>query len=138
MGMVYRECRIAESPWLFYRVKPMFGSWGGLFSPWTTAGRRSAAARRQRPWMERALAGINEALIVTDPEGRILFLNAIAETLTGWAQSGAAGGPLGAILRLADEQTRRPLESPPLHSLEEGAAARWVRHTLLIRKDGEI
>src|SRR3954467_7920981 len=119
MGMVYRDGRIAESPWLFYRVKPMFGSWGGLFSPWTTAGRRSAAARRQRPWMERALAGIDEALIVTDPEGGILYLNAIAETLTGWSQSGAAGRPLGEVLRLADEQTRRPLEGPVLPPLEE-------------------
>src|SRR3954467_5731627 len=123
MGMVYRDGRIAESPWLFYRVKPMFGSWGGLFSPWTTAGRRSAAARRQRPWMERALAGINEALIVTDPEGRILFLNAIAEALTGWAQSSAAGRPLAEVLRLADEQTRKPLESPVFRPLEGGARA---------------
>jgi PAS domain S-box-containing protein len=88
--------------------------------------------------MERALAGINEALIVTDPEGLILFLNAFAETLTGWSQAGAAGRPLGEILRLADEQTRRPLESPVLQALEENAATRWVRHTLLIRKDGEI
>src|SRR4051812_33898367 len=116
----------------------MFGSWGGWFRSWTRAGRRSAEARRRRPWMERALAGINEALIVNDPEGRVLFLNAIAEALTGWTQSSAAGRPLAEVLRLADEQTRKPLESPVFHSLEEDAAARWVRHTLLIRKDGEM
>jgi PAS domain S-box-containing protein len=115
----------------------MLGSWGRLFNPWTAAGRRAAAAKRQRPWMERALAGINEALIVIDPEGRVLFLNAIAERLTGWSQAGGAGRPLPEILRLADEQTRRPLEISLLPSLAEDAAARWVRHTLLIRKDGE-
>src|SRR3954454_12671683 len=116
----------------------MFGSSGGWFRSWTRAGRRSAEAMRRRPWMERALAGINEALIVNDPEGRVLFLNAIAEALTGWTRSSAGGRPLAEILRLADEQTRKTLESPRLPSLEEDAAARWVRHTLLIRKDGEM
>ena len=116
----------------------MFGNWGEFFGAWTPAGRRSAVARRQRPWMERALAGINEALIVTDPEGRVLFLNGNAETLTGWSQSGAAGRPLGETFRLADEQTRKPLENPAFGAMEGDAAARWVRHTLLIRKDGEL
>jgi PAS domain S-box-containing protein len=119
-------------------VSPVFKGWGGMFSSWTRSGRRSAAARRQRPWMQRALAGIDEALIVTDPQGVILFLNAFAETLTGWTQSAAAGRSLGEILRLADEQTRRPLEGPVLQALEENVATRWVRHTLLIRKDGEF
>jgi PAS domain S-box-containing protein len=117
---------------------PGVGRRDGWFGSWTRSGRRSAAAKRQRPWMERALAGINEALIVTDLEGDILFLNAIAESLTGWSLSAAAGRSLGDILRLADEQTRRPLEKPVLKALEVDAATRWVRHTLLIRKDGEI
>jgi len=38
----------------------------------------------QEEWCRVTLASIGDAVITTDPEGRVTFLNSVAESLTGW------------------------------------------------------
>jgi PAS domain S-box-containing protein len=54
------------------------------------------------------LASIDDGVIVTDPAGRVTFLNLIAEVLTGWG-SDAIGRPLAEVFSTADVQDRSPL-----------------------------
>ena len=53
------------------------------------------------------LGSIGEAVIATDSEGRITFLNPIAAALTGWEQEEALNQPIGNVLRLINEKSDR-------------------------------
>jgi PAS domain S-box-containing protein len=90
----------------------------------------------QPEWCRVTLASIGDAVITTDPEGQITFLNPIAESLTGWALDEAAGQPLGNVFRSINEEGRQPLESPTIRALREGVVIGLANHTLLIAKDG--
>ena len=48
---------------------------------------------RQREWLRVTLASIGDAVIATDTDGRVTFLNGVAEALTGWRQGEADGRP---------------------------------------------
>jgi two-component system sensor histidine kinase/response regulator len=61
---------------------------------------------------EVTLSSIADAVIATDSDGRIAFMNPVAEALTGWVRSDALGQPLDVVFRIVSEQTRAPLESP--------------------------
>ncbi len=82
------------------------------------------------------LASIGDAVITTDHEGRITYLNAVAESLTGWKHTEAAGQPLDAVFRIVNEDTRQTVENPAVRALREGIIVGLANHTLLIAKDG--
>ncbi len=82
------------------------------------------------------LASIGDAVITTDTEGRITNLNAVAESLTGWANADAVGQPLAAVFRIVNETTRQPVENPATRALREGVIVGLANHTVLIAKDG--
>lgn len=93
-------------------------------------------ARRVALWLGATLASIGDAVIATDPVGKILLLNPAAETLTGWTQGEAAGKPCGEVLRLVHQGTGQPLEDPALRALREGVVVRLDPDTLLISRFG--
>ena len=91
---------------------------------------------RHREWLRVTLASIGDAVIATDLDGRVTFLNAVAESLTGWTQAEAVGRPLEEIFRIVNEQTRREVESPAIRALREGVVVGLANHTILIARDG--
>jgi PAS domain S-box-containing protein len=93
------------------------------------------SARRQQ-WFETALASIGDAVITTDKDGRVSFMNPVAESLTGWKLADAAGKPLIHIFQIINEDTRRPAENPAAHVMREGLIVGLANHTLLIARDG--
>jgi PAS domain S-box-containing protein len=94
------------------------------------------ALREQRERFRALLASIGDGVIATDAEGRVTFLNPVAESMTGWAQSDAAGQPLETVFQVVEESTRRPVESPAVRALREGSTSGLAHHTLLIGRDG--
>ncbi|HEX5268830.1 MAG TPA: PAS domain S-box protein, partial [Gemmataceae bacterium] len=82
------------------------------------------------------LGSIGDAVIATDPDGRVLFLNPVAQSLTGWSQEEAQGQPLDRIFRIVNEQTREEGENPATKALREGTVVGLANHTVLIAKDG--
>ena len=83
-----------------------------------------------------ALASIGDAVITTDIQGRVTFLNPVAESLTGWALTESLGQPLDSVFRIVNEQTRQPVESPSVRALRGGVIVGLANHSLLIAKDG--
>ena len=75
-------------------------------------------------------------MISTDAEGRVTFLNGVAETLTGWSQAEALGRPLPEVFQIVNEATRLPVENPALRALREGTVVGLANHTILIAADG--
>jgi PAS domain S-box-containing protein len=100
---------------------------------------RQQAAEALREEHERyriTLASIGDAVIATDTEGRVTFLNAVAELLTGWEVDAARGRPLVEIFHIVNEATRRPVPNPALRALKEGVIVGLANHTILIARDG--
>lgn len=89
----------------------------------------------QRDWLLVTLSCIGDAVITTDGEGRVTFLNPVAESLTGWTQE-AVGQSLDGVIRLMNEESRDPVEIPTVQALKEGRTHKLASHSLLIAKDG--
>jgi len=88
---------------------------------------------------ERALVTLNsigDAVITTDEGGVVMFMNPIAEVLTGWTQDEAKGQPLDDVFEILNEETREPLENPVTYCLSEGKVAGLASHTILINRHG--
>jgi PAS domain S-box-containing protein len=92
--------------------------------------------RRQARILDVTLASIGEAVIVTDHEGRVTFLNVVAERLTGWSAQEAKGSPLASVFRVMNEHTRQPLEDPVGKVLRTGVVAGLANHTILVSRSG--
>ncbi|WP_439628310.1 PAS domain S-box protein [Gemmata sp.] len=82
------------------------------------------------------LASIGDAVISTDRGGNVTYLNAVAESLTGWTNDDAAGVPLVQVFHIVNESTRRPVENPAARALKEGVIVGLANHTVLIARDG--
>ena len=86
--------------------------------------------------MRVTLSSIGDAVITTDVEGRVTYLNAVAEGLTGWSHQEALKQPLDTVFRIVNEQSREPPESPVTRALREGGVVGLANHTILIAKSG--
>ena len=98
--------------------------------------RAEEALQKQSEWLRITLSSIGDAVISTDAEGRVTFLNGVAETLTGWSQAEAVGRPLPDVFQIVNEATRQPVENPALRALREGTIVGLANHTILIARDG--
>jgi PAS domain S-box-containing protein len=94
------------------------------------------ALRKQSDWLRVTLSSIGDAVISTDVEGRVTFMNRVAESLTGWGEVEALGRSLTDILQVINEQSRQPVGNPALRALREGTIVGLANHTILIAKDG--
>jgi PAS domain S-box-containing protein len=94
------------------------------------------AIHAERERLRITLASIGDAVITTDADGRVNFLNGVAEALTGWSQSDARGRPLQEVFHIVHEQSRREVENPATRALHEGVAVGLANHTVLISRDG--
>lgn len=94
------------------------------------------AQKREQERFRVTLASIGDAVIATDAQGRINFLNAVAEQLTGWPVADALGRPLDDVFRIVNETTRRTVESPVARVLREGFTVGLANHTVLLARDG--
>jgi PAS domain S-box-containing protein len=92
--------------------------------------------RDQREWLRVTLTSIGDAVIATDTQGHVTLLNPIAEALTGWTQSDAAGQSLETVFVICNEQTRQTVENPVEKVLRDGIIVGMANHTVLIARDG--
>ena len=87
-------------------------------------------------WYQVVLSAIGDAVLTTDPDGLITYMNPVAESLTGWPSSDALGKPLEEVVRIVNEETRKPTAQPVRHVIETGPIRGLANHTLLIARDG--
>ncbi|WP_179105580.1 EAL domain-containing protein [Vreelandella utahensis] len=90
----------------------------------------------EKEWLRVTLHSIGDGVITTDIEGRVTYLNPMAEALTGWADADASGKPLLTVFRIADEYSGEPVEGPVARVLKEGAIQTLGNHTVLTHSDG--
>ena len=103
---------------------------------WQRAEDAEARERAGRERVETTLRSIGDAVITTDAEGRVTFLNLQAERLTGWPSGEAAGQPLESVFRVLDEQTRQPVGNVGRRALHEGRTVGLANRTVLLARGG--
>jgi two-component system cell cycle sensor histidine kinase/response regulator CckA len=94
--------------------------------------RADAAQRLQAA----ALSSIGDAVIATDANGLVTFLNPEAERLTGWLATDANGRPLTDVFHVIHEETNLTAENPAAIVLRTGEAQALSNHTVLISRIG--
>jgi diguanylate cyclase (GGDEF)-like protein/PAS domain S-box-containing protein len=81
-----------------------------------------------------ALDSLAEAIIATDAQGRITYINPAAERLSGSVAQEALGKTLEEIVGLVDETDRRLLSDPVRQALTSGAPLNLSRRALLLSR----
>jgi len=82
------------------------------------------------------LHSIADAVITTDVNGQIEYLNPQAEEITGWESRIARGLPLGRVLCLFDKDSRELLVEPVRQCLISGETVKSAGDTIFKRHDG--
>ena len=86
-------------------------------------------------WFATTLKSIGDAVIATNTEGRITFMNPVAELLTGWKHTEALGRDLGEVFSVRDQDGCILIKNPVAKVLEEGVVVD-LRNNLLFGKEG--
>ncbi len=88
---------------------------------WDITERRRAeiAVHAEKERAQVTLQSIGDAVITTDAEGLIDYLNPVAERLTGWPLDTARGQPVDIVLRVVDEAGRDDQDSVVIRCLKE-------------------
>ena len=107
-----------------------------VFRDVTDQRRAEDAIAEQREWFETTLESIGDAVIATDVQGRVAFMNPIAEHLTGWSLDEARGHGCTEVFRIINEESRRTVENPVSRVLTEGVIVGLANHTALLAADG--
>ena len=87
-------------------------------------------------WFRVTLTSIGDAVIATDKEGTVTFLNPVAENLTGVSLAEAKRGSIREVFPIFNEYTHKPAENPVQKVLSVGHVIGLANHTVLMRKDG--
>ncbi len=99
--------------------------------------RRTVADAEQRASeLKVTLRSIGDAVVATNATGEVVFLNRVAERLTGWASAEAHGRPLAEIFSIFNEETGAPAENPVSRVLRERTIVGLANHTVLRARDG--
>ena len=95
------------------------------------------ALARSEKWFSTTLASIGDAVIATDMNGVVTFMNSAAQSLTGWNQVEAVGKSMDLVFDIVNKETRRPVENPVKKVFREGRVVGLADHTLLLSKNGK-
>lgn len=99
--------------------------------------RAETAMFQEKEKAQITLQSIGDAVITTSAEGRIEYLNPVAEDLTGWQLHEVDGKRLGEVFEMIHEATRARLENPALRALREGRVIAVSDQTVLVNRRGQ-
>jgi len=91
----------------------------------------------QRERAQVTLNSIGDAVISTDVDGRVTFLNPVAERLTGWSAGEAGGRALEDVFRIVDAADRAVVPNPMALAIRQDATVSLTPNCVLIRRDGQ-
>ena len=100
--------------------------------------KHAAEMREREEWFRVTLGSIGDAVIATDERGTVIFINPVAEELTGIRLPQAQGQSIQKVFPIFNEQTRNPVDNPVAKVLELGRVMGLANHTILQHADGHM
>ena len=85
---------------------------------------------------EVTLNSIGDAVLSTDLQGKITYLNTVAERMTGWRREEANGRPLGDVFQVINKSTHEPARNPLEFAVQQDQTVSLTKDSLLVRRDG--
>ena len=98
----------------------------------------AAALRQSEEWFRVTLSSIGDGVIATDDQGRVSFLNPVAERLTGTSLAQARGSKISEVFPIFSEVTNKPAENPVDKVLALGCVVALANHTVLQHRAGHL
>jgi PAS domain S-box-containing protein len=99
--------------------------------------RAQKALEKSEKWLSTTLTSIGDAVIATDMNGAVSFMNPVAQALTGWTLEEARGKSMDLVFDIVNKETRRALENPVKKVFREGKVVGLADHTILLSKSGK-
>lgn len=124
------------------------GPYGYLTKPFQTRELRAAIEvalyksdlerklRESERWFSATLRCVGDAVIATDAEGRVRFMNPMAEQMSGWTADQAIGRAADAVVRIEEASDGSPLDSPVSRALDGDQVVGIEFGSLLVCPDG--
>ena len=144
LGLDYRlMCADGDVRWVYDYIVPIVNRIGeithysGYILDITDRKRTEFELQTQKDRVQVTLHSIADAVITTDVNGQIEYLNPMAERLTGWVNEIAHGLPISRVFCLFDEDSRESIENPVSRCLATAVATKSGKDCGLRRHDGE-
>ena len=102
----------------------------------TEARQLTVELAQQHELLHVTFQSIGDGVITTDANSRVVWLNPVAEQMTGWPLAEAIGKPLTEIFRILNYETRLPVENPVVACLQTGETGKLAPDTILISRNG--
>jgi len=159
----WQETRVGHKP-LTFEVRMIIGSGGRIWARYSIARLPSGQATRgfihtiedistikaseqavaaatealsrERERARVTLESIGDAVISTDASGRVTYLNAVAEDLTGWSRDDAAGEEFSRVFRVIDTDSGQAVCNPADRAMAGLEIVQMPPNCLLLRPDG--
>ena len=137
---LYPTSRSGKIYWELYALPLMKGKKidGYLVQVIEITKRKKAeiALQKEREKLKVTLQSIGDGVITTDVEGKVVLLNKVAESLTGWRENEAIGKKIDEIFHIVNEHTRERCQSPVERVLETSGIIGLANDTLLLARNG--
>jgi PAS domain S-box-containing protein len=107
-----------------------------VLTGWAIFMRSSALILQRISDFATILKSVGDAVMATDHEGRVTFMNAVAEELTEWTLEEARGRSISDVFKIINAITRQSVLDPVAHVFATGKIVGLANHTVLIGKTG--
>lgn len=100
--------------------------------------RAEGRLRKMERWLSTTLRSIGDGVIATDAEGRVTYLNAMAETVTGWTRADALGLQLSKVFSISSQDGCDETSDILRRAMTAGAVVALAEGCFLRRRDGSL
>ncbi|MBT1066148.1 EAL domain-containing protein [Bowmanella sp. Y26] len=104
----------------------------------TTVRRAKHDLMLEKERLKVTLNSIGDAVIATDTDARVTFMNPIAERMTGMLSREAKGIHIESVMNLCDADTKKPGINPISLALQEKRIVAMALNSQLTSKNGEV
>jgi PAS domain S-box-containing protein len=115
---------------------PKEGWFATVFSDITDRKRAESELAAEKERLSVTLRSIGDGVIATDVESRVVVMNKVAESLTGWEAESARGRSLGEVFHIVSAASRERCEDPVEKVIRSGIVVGLANHTILVARDG--